>query len=132
MAQFAVRMVIPSPTPSVGWYAISLTPSILRWWNGVAWTDDLVVRASSGTDSRQTGATFLRRGRLFATAFWVLAGLWVAVTVVMSLTGGYGLIWFLAPLPFIVISIVFEARLSRYRRLLAPDAPPPFGLNPIG
>lgn len=123
--------MIPVSVLPTGWYAISLKPSLLRWWNGTGWTDDLVVRASSGVDSPQTGTAFLRRGRLFATASWILAALWMALTVLMSVTGGYGVIWFLAPLPFIVVSIVFETRLSGYRRLLAADAPPPFGLNPI-
>lgn len=123
--------MMPSSAPPAGWYAISLTPSLLRWWNGHGWTDDVVVRSTSGKGSQQTGAAFLRRGRAFATAFWVLAGAWVVLTVIMSITGGYGLIWFAAPVPFIIVSIVFESRLSRYRRLLAADAPPPFGLAPL-
>ncbi|MFJ2543178.1 DUF2510 domain-containing protein [Microbacterium sp. NPDC087589] len=123
--------MIPVSGPPAGWYAISLNPSLLRWWNGAGWTDDVVVRAPSGVDSPQTAAAFLRRGRLFAGTSWILAGLWVALTVLMSVTGGYGVIWLLAPLPFIVVSVVFQSRLSRYRRLLAADAPPPYGLHPI-
>lgn len=120
----------PHTTPP-GWYVISLKPSMIRWWNGQAWGDDVVVRARGGTDWHQTGTRIVRRGRLITTGFWAISVLWVALVIVMMLSGGHGVIWTLAPLPFIIGSIVLERQLSRQRRLLAADAPPPVGLSPL-
>nr|WP_201469111.1 DUF2510 domain-containing protein [Microbacterium hydrocarbonoxydans] len=118
-------------SPEPGWYVISVTPSMIRWWNGHAWGDEVVVRARAGADSHQTGTRIVRRGRLITSGFWVVSGLWVASVIVMMLSGGHGAVWILAPLPFVVGSIVLERQLSRHRRLLAPDAPPPVGLTPL-
>ena len=93
--------------------------------------DDVVVRARAGADSHQTSTGIIRRGRLITSGFWVVSGLWVALVIVMLLSGGHGVIWILAPLPFIIGSIVLEGQLSRHRRLLAADAPPPHGLSPL-
>lgn len=121
----------PHSTPEPGWYEISVKPSMIRWWNGHAWGDDVVVRARAGADSHQTSTGIIRRGRLITSGFWVVSGLWVALVIVMLLSGGHGVIWILAPLPFIIGSIVLEGQLSRHRRLLAADAPPPHGLSPL-
>lgn len=118
-------------SPEPGWYAISLRPSMIRWWNGHGWADDVVVRSRAGADWRQTGTRIVRRGRLITSGVWVVSGLWVALVIAMMLSGGHGLIWILAPLLFITGSIVLERQLSRHRRLLAADAPPPYGLSPL-
>lgn len=122
--------MIPATNPAPGWYAISHRPRLLRWWAGGAWSDAVVARGSS-VDAHQTTATLLRRVRLVTNGFWILTGLWVVLAVVMTLSGGYGPLPLLMPVLFIAGSIVLESQRSTYRRLLAPDAPPPFGLAPL-
>ncbi|MFJ2368920.1 hypothetical protein [Microbacterium sp. NPDC087665] len=122
--------MIPATNPAPGWYAISQRPRLLRWWTGLAWSDALVARGSS-IDAHQTTTALLRRGRMVATGIWIVAGLWVGMAVMMALTGGYGPMPFLAPVAFIIGGIFMESRVATYRRLLAPDAPPPFGLAPL-
>lgn len=120
----------PASAPHAGWYAISQKPPILRWWTGSGWSDALVLR-SAASHTRQSTATLLRRVTSITVGFWVLTGLWWALTIVMLISGGYGLLWFLAPVIFVAGSSVLEVRRSAYRRLLAADAPPPFGLAPV-
>jgi len=122
--------MIPATNPAPGWYAISHRPPLLRWWSGVAWSDALVARGSS-IDAHQATTTLLRRVRVVTIGFWILTGLWAVLAVVMTLSGGYGPLPLLMPVVFVVGSIVLESRRSTYRRLLAPDAPPPFGLAPL-
>lgn len=122
--------MIPATNPAPGWYAISQRPRLLRWWTGLAWSDALVARGSS-IDAHQTTTALLRRVRVVTVGFWILTGLWAVLAVVMTLSGGYGPLPLLMPVVFIAGSIVLESRRSTYRRLLAPDAPPPFGLAPL-
>lgn len=125
-------MLTPPANPPAGWYEVSLGPSLLRWWHGGGWGDEVVVRGRGGSDSRQTCTRILRRGRLVTTGFWILSAVWAVMAIMMSASGGYGPVWLLAPVPFIVGSGVLEMQLSRQRRLLALDAPPPIGLSPFG
>jgi len=116
-----------------GWYAISQRPAILRWWDGRVWTVELIVGASKAAQGTRISAPkMLSRERMVATFVWVMAGLWLALAVFGIVGGGRGLLWALAPVPFVIAAVILENRLRSHRRLLASDAPPPFGLLPVG
>ncbi|MFT4258200.1 DUF2510 domain-containing protein [Microbacterium sp.] len=125
-------VMTPFPVPVAGWYAISSTPPLLRWWDGSAWTDQLVAGASATNPGTPvTAAALLRRERVIAVWIWGVAASWLVLGVVAYVTGGSGILWLLAPVPFVVGAVILESRLATRRRLLAPDAAPPFGLVPV-